>query len=155
MESITRIGGKKLEDMPLSDYVECLDAVAKSRYLDKLGVLGLAATDDPYASGDFQDAMGLWPPVEFCHIFCYFIMRPGVYTQQELLQWKQLDAYNYFRSGFVRTVKIWDLKNSSQCVILKGLVNPSMRSPDNAHQPWVATTKDGAVVTAHCTCMAG
>ena len=88
--------------MPLSDYVESLDAVAKSRYFDKLGVLRLAATDDPYASGDFQDTMGLWPPVEFGHIFCYFIERPGVYTQQELLQWKQLDAYNYFRSGFVR-----------------------------------------------------
>ena len=137
---------KELEDMPLNDYVESLDAVAK------LGNLGIAATDDPYASGEFQDAMGLWPPV---HIFCYFIERPGVYTQQELLQWKQLDAYNYFKSGFVRAVKIWDLKNNSQCLILKGLVNPSMRSPDNAHQPWVATTKDGAVVTAHCTCMAG
>ena len=65
-ESITRIGGKELEDMPLSDYVESLDAVAKSRYLDKLGILGLAATDDPYASGEFH-----WRPVEFGHIFCY------------------------------------------------------------------------------------
>ena len=141
--------------MPLSDYVDSLDGVAKSRYFDKLKVLGLASTDDPYASGDFQKAMRLWPPVEFGHIFCYFIERPGVYTRQEMLQWKQLEAYNYFKSGFVRTVEVWDLRNSSQCVILKGLVNPSMRSPDNAHRPWVATKKDGDVVTAHCTCMAG
>ena len=90
--------------MPLSEYVVSLDGVAKSRYFDKLKVLGLAATDDPYASGDFQNARRLWPPVEFGHIFCYFIERPGVYTQQELLQWKQLEAYNYFKSGFVRTM---------------------------------------------------
>ena len=141
--------------MALSKYVDSLDGVAKSRYLEKLRVIGLAATDDPYASGNFQNAMQLWPPVEFGHIFCYFIQRPGIYTRQEMLQWKQLEAYNYFKSGFVRTVEVWDLRNNSQCVILKSLVNPSMRSPDNAHQPWVVTKKDGDIVTAHCTCMAG
>ena len=108
--------------MPLSEYVDSLDGVAKSRYFDKLKVLGLAA------SGDFQNAMQLWPPVEFGHIFCYryLIERPGVYTRQELLQRKQLEAYNYFKSGFVRTVEVWDLRNSSLCVFLKGLVNPIM-----------------------------
>ena len=35
-------------------YVVFLDGVAKSRYFDKLNVLGLAATDDSYASGDFR-----------------------------------------------------------------------------------------------------
>ena len=72
--------------MSLREYVDSLDGVAKSRYFDKLKALGLAATDDPYASGDFQNAMRLWPPVEFGHIFCYFIERPGVYTPQEVLQ---------------------------------------------------------------------
>ena len=108
--------------MPLSEYVDSLDGVAKSRYFDKLKVLGLAA------SGDFQNAMRLWPLVEFGHIFCYqyLIERPGVYTRQELLQRKQLEAYNYFKSGFLRTVEVWDLRNSSPCIILKGLVNPTM-----------------------------
>ena len=49
--------------MLLSEYVDSLDGVPKSRYFDKLKVLGLAATDDPYrpyASGDFQNAMRLW-----------------------------------------------------------------------------------------------
>ena len=121
--------------MLLSEYVDFLDGVPKSRYFDKLKVLGLAATDDPYrpyASADFQKAM----PCD-----C------GVYTRQELLQWKQLEAYNYFKSVFVRTVKVWDLRNSSQCVILKGLVNPSMRSPDNAHRPCMGSNKERQ--TAH------
>ena len=43
--------------MSLSEYVISLDGVAKSRYFDKLKVLGLAATDNPYVSGDFQNAM--------------------------------------------------------------------------------------------------
>ena len=47
-----------------------MDGVAKSRYFYKqLKALGLAATDDPYASGDFQNTMRLWLPVEFGHIF--------------------------------------------------------------------------------------
>ena len=85
--------------MPLREYVDSLDDVAKSRYFYKLKALGLAATDDLYTSGDFQNAMRLWPPVEFDHTFCYFIECPGVYTQQELLQWKQLEAYNCGISG--------------------------------------------------------
>ena len=51
--------------MPLREYVDSLNGVAKSRYFDKLKVLGLAATDDPYTSGDFQNAMRLWLPVKF------------------------------------------------------------------------------------------
>eukprot|EP00731_Ephydatia_muelleri_P014102 Em0007g1412a len=74
------------------------------RYLDKLCLLGLSVDNDPYAainSKNFVSDMSLWPPVEFGHIFCYFIDRPGVYTRQQLLQWKQLNAYYFFTSGFV------------------------------------------------------
>ena len=99
--------------MPLREYVDSLDGVAKSRYFDKLKVLGLAAIDDPYASGDFQNAMRLWPPVKF----------------------------NGRRSKRT-TVEVWDLRNSSQCVILKDLVTDPSSSLDNAHRPWVATKKD-------------
>ena len=74
------------KDMPSREYVDSLDGVAKSRYFDKLKALGLAATDDPYASCDFQNTMPLWSPVKFGHIFCYFIEHPEVYTRQELLQ---------------------------------------------------------------------
>jgi len=45
--------------MLLREYVDSLDGVAKSRYFYKLKALGLTATDDPYASGDFQNAMRL------------------------------------------------------------------------------------------------
>ena len=38
--------------------------------------------------------------------FVSFVDRPGVYTRQQMLQWKQLDAYNYFIRGYVRTVEM-------------------------------------------------
>ncbi|KAL5494127.1 hypothetical protein EMCRGX_G009554 [Ephydatia muelleri] len=113
-------------------YFASLDASGRQRYLDKLCLLGLSVDNDPYAainSKNFVSDMSLWPPVEFGHIFCYFIDRPGVYTRQQLLQWKQLNAYYFFTSG--------------------------MRNPDEAHCSWVATRKTGDIVAAHCTCMAG
>ena len=140
----------------MSDYLQSLDSTAKDRYIRKLQVLGLTEEDDPYAArngGKFTEDMTLWPPVEYGHIFCYFVERPGVYTQQQLMQWKSLDAYNYFVSGHVREVKLWAI-SSSNC-ILKALVNPSQRSPDNAHHAWVAVKGVGQIITAHCTCMAG
>ena len=71
----------------------------------------------------FEDNMSLWPPVEYPHIFCYFVERPGVYTQQELMQWKSLEVYNYFENGHVRTVEIWPA-HSTSC-IMRAVVNPS------------------------------
>ena len=79
--------------------------------------------------------------------------RPGFYTQEQLIAWKQLEAYNYFQNGYVRSVYAYKLK-SGVCV-LKSLVNPSQRSAANPHNPWIIVNADGSVVTAHCTCMAG
>ena len=65
-------------------YFASLDASGRQRYLDKLCLLGLSVDNDPYAainSKNFVSDMSLWPPVEFGHIFCYFIDRPGVYTR--------------------------------------------------------------------------
>ena len=140
------------------DYFSSLNAIGQHRYMDKLRLLDLSLADDPYNvanSISFVKDMSHWPPLEYGHIFCYFVDRPGVYTRQQMLQWKQLDAYNYFTSGFVRTVEMWDLRNTSECVILKALVNPSMKNPENAHSAWVATKKSRDIVAAHCTCMAG
>ena len=140
----------------MSEQYKSLDPAARARYLAKLQVLGLKEADDPFATWNnskFEDNMSLWPPVEYPHLFCYFVERPGVYTQQELMQWKSLEAYNYFKNGHVRTVEIWPV-NSTIC-ILRAIVNPSQRSPDNHHTAWVAVKSDGQIIAAHCTCMAG
>ena len=81
----------------MSEYYKGLDAIAKARYQDKLKLLGLTEKDDPYDpenSCKFLDNMAQWPRIEYGHIFCYFIDRPGVYTRKQLMQWKSLEAYN-------------------------------------------------------------
>ena len=94
--------------------------------------------------------------IEYGHIFGYFISRPGVYTQEQLLSWKQLDAFNYFEAGYVRTVFSMGFGHAGgRCVLLKAKVNPSQRSPDDAQQAWIIAKHNGEVVSAHCTCMAG
>lgn len=137
----------------MSEYFSSLDPVAKARYKKKLEVLGLGQKDDPYATCNFVQELTRWPPIEYGHIFCYFVERPGVYTQQELMQWKSLDAYNYFQSGHVREVKLWAINTDRY--ILKALVSPSQRSPDQAHEAWIGVKGDGQIITAHCKCMAG
>ena len=137
----------------MSKYFVSLDPVSKERYRQKLEILRLDEKCDSYLDAGYAEDMTLWPPVEFRHIFCYFIERPGVYTKQQLFQWKSLDAYNYFLSGQVRLVMA--KRVNSTTFILKAVVNPSQSSPDKAHEAWVAAKSDGQIVAAHCKCMAG
>ena len=85
--------------------------MAKSRYREKLQTVGLTIEDDTYIPENHKnyltDNMSLRPKVEYGHIFAYFIERPGVYTQQQLLSWKQLESYNYFQNGYVRTISVF------------------------------------------------
>ena len=134
-----------------------LDRVSSARYLEKLKLLGLDERDDPYDpknAHNFVEDMTKWPAVEHSHIFSYYIQRPGIYTQHQLLQWKSLDAFNYFQSGHVRDIKIW-LRPTSQCCIVMAYVNPSQNAPEKAHLAWIGTKFDGEIITLHCSCMAG
>ena len=111
-------GGKEsqLFNNRMSEYYRELDAVAQVRYQEKLKLLGLTEKDDPHDtqnSCNFLDDMTKWPRVEYGHIFCYYIDRPGVYTRRQLMQWKSLEAYNYFQSNHVRQVKVWPLSSTS------------------------------------------
>ena len=103
--------------------MSCLDFVVQKRYRDKLSLLGLSEDKDSYQSLNFIDDMTLWPPVSYKDIFCYFTDLPGIYIKQQLLQWRFLEAYNYYQSGHVRTVEIWATK--SDVCVLKAFVNPS------------------------------
>ena len=95
--------------------VSCLDSFAQNRYRDKLELLGLNKEDeDPYKSTNFVDDMTLWPPVSYGDIFRYFIDRPGVYTKQQLHQWRSLEAYNYYQ---VVTYALWRSGSSKETLV--------------------------------------
>ena len=66
--------------------------------------------------------------------------------------YKSLEAYKYFVSGWVQTLKhIW----RNGIFIAKCEVRPSYRLSDDFHVPWIALSTTGSVVAGHCTCMAG
>ena len=144
----------------MSDYYKKLDSVAKTRYLEKLKLLGLDEMDDPYDpvnSHNFVDDMIRWPPVEYGNIFCYYIQRPGVYTKQQLLQWKSLDVFNYFQSGHVRHI-YQDLASLYYLQLLhcEGICKPKAKCTRKSSPCMGWHYKlDGEVITLHCTCMAG
>ena len=145
--------------MENSRYFESLKEKAKERYREKLSCVGLSIQDDPYLPANnarFVNDMATWPRIEFGHIFRYFISRPGVYTQEQLLSWKQLDAFSYYQAGYVRTVFSFGFSHlGKRLVMLKAKVNHSQRSPDEPHEPWIIAKFEGDIVCAHCTCMAG
>lgn len=138
----------------MSQYYKSLEAVARTRYEEKLKLLGLTEKEDPYDpqnGSKFVDDMTKWPRVEYGHIFCYYIDRPGLYTRRQLMHWKSLQAYNYFSSNHVRQVKVWPLPTSSSCILMAHCES----KPDKSHHAWVGVRHDGDIVTLHCTCMAG
>ncbi len=102
---VTPTGGKVSKALSagstrMSEYCKSLEGVAKQRYTKKINLLGLQEEDEPYPERSllkFIDDLTLWPTVEYGHIFCYFVHN----TKQELMQWKSLQAYNYFQSGLV------------------------------------------------------
>ena len=100
-------GGAAAWAMQESDYFRSLEAPAKRRHVEKLSIVGFSLEDDPYLPKNevrFSDDMTTWPQIEFGNISTFFILRPGLYTQEQLLLWKQLDSYNFFQAGYARSV---------------------------------------------------
>ena len=114
-----RLGGKTICCIIVCSallYYYSLNAQAKARYEEKLKLAGLSLEKDTYDernANSYKDNMTAWPILEYGHIFTYFIRRPGLYTQEKLLSWKQLEAYNYFQNGYVRLVQVYKLKTGS------------------------------------------
>jgi len=60
-----------------------------------------------------------------------------------------LEAFNYFYNGHVRTVYCYTF---GRYMIMKAKVNPSQKSPDEAHTTLDKTTAE--VKVGHCDCKA-
>ena len=64
-------------------------------------------------------------------------------------------ALYFLCSGWVQTVFICDIQQTSNCV-LKAKVKCSQRLNDKPHITWIGVEKlTGTIITGHCTCMAG
>lgn len=92
-------------------FVSLQDTDGRRRYLEKLSVLN---GFDPYESekSEWQDDIDLWPSITHIHLAMYLLYTPSRYTGEDLLNYKSLDCYHNFISGWVRevVVKVFDQK---------------------------------------------
>ena len=67
--------------------------------------------------------------------------------------YRSMESYIFFKSGWVQ--EIFHLSTGKANTVLKAQVRRSQRVMESPHSAWVAANKDGVVLAAHCTCMAG
>ena len=132
-----------------SSYFFALEDEAKSRYLEKLAIIG-PDVDDPYVI-DSAATSDAWPSIEFPDVYNYLINTPSLYTKESLKAYKSLDGYKFFTAGWVTDVRV---AKPSKYVVL-GKVGHSQAVNAPYLRTWVGAEENGTVLCAHCTCMAG
>ena len=74
------------------------------------------------------DDVRRWPNFEFGDLYAYC-----PFTKETLKAYKSLEVFNYFHSGYVHKVYLYQNSPTSKYVILKAKVNPSQKSATDAH----------------------
>ena len=89
------------------------DNDAKKRYLEKLKFTGGI---DPYETEkkEWTDDVDLWPSITHINLAMYLVLTPSPYTGDELLNYKSLDCYRNFLSGWVREVLVMPVAVTSE-----------------------------------------
>ena len=83
-------------------------------------VHGIFGGFDPYESerNEWQDDVDLWPRTTYIHLGMYLLVNPSPYTGEDLMNYKSLDCYINFVSGWVREVFVRKI-NDKRVVIVK------------------------------------
>lgn len=147
-------------DRTKKNLIEPISIADAERYNQKLIVDGVRLPDPYYQvpAEEWKSDLSFLPNVTFPDIYVYFVLRSGLYKNEEMKVYKSLDAYNYFLSGFVQELKTARLSTSTtKLVCMKANVLPSQRvgQKSQPYVSWVLCKDTGEVVTGHCSCMAG
>ena len=82
----------------------------------------------------------------------YLLYTTSFVTLEEVKNFKSLQSYKYFTSGWVIEHR-W--KAFDEVCLIIGKVNHSYAMSCTPLSPWIIVKKSGTVVCGHCTCMAG
>lgn len=141
-----------------SSYFRELDELAKQRYRQKLTISG-EEFPDPLDSAVLAYAFSTdarhWPRVEIGDIYVYLVEGTCFYTREQFKSYKLEDGYNLFLSGKVRKLRAFEATIDSVVIVLVTGEVEASQTLGRYHQPWAVTKKEGTVLSAHCTCMAG
>lgn len=141
-----------------SEYFKSLDTENQIQYQKKLKLSDGTQLPDPLSLNDWKSDVRLLPDIGWGDLNNYLINTPSVFTQQSLKAYKSLEAYNFFVCGHVQDVYYNNISDDSKFCFLKSEVLPSQRQglKQTLYKAWVAIEKkEGWVLTANCTCMAG
>lgn len=163
----------------LSDKILMLNEEAKTRYLEKLSLIGV---DCPYSYDDSFWRMGkaslsLTPCMDIHDIYSYLVLARNSVSLEQFRAFKSLDSYQHVIQGYVGSFGIYKVNETT--LIMKAKVitdvgthhlhllrdflylfstlqvshSQSVNLPPA--NPWVACKLDGYVICAHCDCIAG
>ena len=118
MESKKKRIARELEGM-LPGYKNNISNTAcLERYEAKLAY---ADWEDPYEIPrcEWKDDIEFWPSLSYIHVGMYLLFSSSVYTEEMLMDYKNLDCYQKFESGWVQEVKVKCLRNGRRLMIAK------------------------------------
>ncbi|CAN7999207.1 unnamed protein product [Ixodes pacificus] len=141
-----------------SSYFRKLEEPARNRYREKLTIAGEELPDPLDADvrkNVFSTDARQWPRLEIGDIYVYLVEGICFYTREQFKSYKLEDGYNLFLSGKVRDACSFGATiENARIVLITGQVEAS-QTLGKYHQPWAVVKKEGTVLSAHCTCMAG
>ena len=93
-------------------------------------------------------------PSSYADIVVYLLHTTSFVTLEEVKNFKSLQSYKYFTSGWVLETQ-WKKYCDEGMVVVLGKVRYSYAASKSPLKPWVIIRNNGTVEVAHCTCMAG
>lgn len=134
---------------------EEVEKALSDEYDNKLKI-GDCTIPDPFklTTGwkDEDEGIAFWPIVPTFYIIQFLMIDSEV---EDLSDYKGSEAYSFFKKGWLGYISYHPLGSSQHC-LLKCDCRPSERIRDVPHKLWLCIgKKDGKVLQAHCTCMAG
>ena len=70
--------------------------------------MGIIGGLDPYeiVRSEWVDDIDMWPSVTCVYIAMYLLVTPSPYTGEDLMNYKSMDCYINFLSGWVREILV-------------------------------------------------
>eukprot|EP00794_Sanderia_malayensis_P008045 gene8045-biopygen6517 len=128
-------------------------------YIDKLKIED-ENLPDPFKLEDGwlkeEDGVSLWPTTLYPDIYNFLSFHPSELKNEDLSDYKTSKAYSYYSTGWLNTLQYHPISDRSYFCFLKTTCRPSQRISETHHHLWVCLSKkNGKIIKAHCSCMAG
>jgi hypothetical protein len=103
-----------------------------------------------------QEGIHLWPPVSYIDIYKFIMKHGSSFSTNALTAYKAGKGFGYFAADWLKEVDYHEINKTHKHCYLRAQCTPSNAINNEKHVAWVkAVKKDGEVVSAYCSCVAG